>query len=57
MKTKTGSYGLNNIKERVAGIGGTVKIISFKGARYKCRNQGPLMEGGIDKDDKSFISR
>lgn len=30
-KQKTGSYGLTNIKERVAGMGGTVKIISFKG--------------------------
>ncbi|WP_071131765.1 sensor histidine kinase [Enterococcus timonensis] len=29
--SKAGSYGLTNIKERVAGLGGTVKIISFKG--------------------------
>lgn len=28
---KAGSYGLKNIRERVAGMGGTVKIISFKG--------------------------
>lgn len=28
---KMGSYGLNNIKEWVVGIGGIVKIISFKG--------------------------
>ena len=28
---KAGSYGLNNIRERVVGMGGTVKIISFKG--------------------------
>ena len=26
-----GSYGLMNIKERVASVGGTCKIISFKG--------------------------
>ena len=30
-ETKTGSYGLNNIKERVAGIGGTVKSLVLKG--------------------------
>lgn len=28
---KAGSYGLKNIRERVTGMGGTIKIISFKG--------------------------
>lgn len=30
-KTRVGSYGLNNIQERVIGMGGTCKIISFIG--------------------------
>lgn len=30
-KTTVGSYGLQNIRERVAGMGGTCKIISFAG--------------------------
>lgn len=30
-ENKAGSYGLKNIRERVAGMGGLVKIISFKG--------------------------
>lgn len=32
-ESKTGIYGLNNIRERVAGIGGIVKIINFRGPR------------------------
>ncbi|HFD0831209.1 TPA: two-component system sensor histidine kinase LiaS, partial [Enterococcus faecium] len=43
-ETKTGSYGLNNIKERVAGIGGTVKIISFKGQGTSVEIKVPLMK-------------
>ncbi|EEW64784.1 two-component system sensor histidine kinase LiaS [Enterococcus faecium] len=43
-ETKTGSYGLNNIKERVAGIGGTVKIISFKGQGTSVETKVPLMK-------------
>lgn len=34
---KAGSYGLMNIRERIAGVGGTLKIISFK-------NQGTSVE-------------
>ncbi|MGM9902892.1 two-component system sensor histidine kinase [Enterococcus sp. 10A9_DIV0425] len=43
-ETKTGSYGLNNIRERVAGIGGTVKIISFKGQGTSVEIKVPLMK-------------
>ncbi len=43
-ESKTGSYGLNNIRERVAGIGGTVKIISFKGQGTSIEIKVPLMK-------------
>ena len=43
-ESKTGSYGLNNIRERVAGIGGTVKIISFKGQGTSVEIKVPLMK-------------
>ncbi|MFP1647961.1 two-component system sensor histidine kinase LiaS [Enterococcus mundtii] len=43
-ETKTGSYGLNNIRERVAGIGGTVKIISFKGQGTSVEIKVPLIK-------------
>lgn len=43
-ETKTGSYGLNNIRERVAGIGGTVKIISFKGQGTSIEIKVPLIK-------------
>ncbi|MDA3964079.1 two-component system sensor histidine kinase LiaS [Enterococcus thailandicus] len=43
-ETKTGSYGLGNIKERVAGIGGTVKIISFKGQGTSVEIKVPLIK-------------
>lgn len=36
-QTKAGSYGLLNIRERITGVGGTLKIISFK-------NQGTSIE-------------
>ena len=45
-ESKTGSYGLNNIRERVAGIGGTVKIISFKGQCTSIEIKVPLMKEG-----------
>ena len=45
-ESKTGSYGLNNIRERVAGIGGTVKIISFKGQGTSIEIKVPLMKEG-----------
>jgi NarL family two-component system sensor histidine kinase LiaS len=43
-ENKTGSYGLNNIKERVSGIGGTVKIISFKGQGTSIEIKVPLIK-------------
>ncbi|EPH99580.1 MULTISPECIES: two-component system sensor histidine kinase LiaS [unclassified Enterococcus] len=43
-ESKTGSYGLNNIRERVAGIGGTVKIISFKGQGTSVEIKVPLIK-------------
>ena len=40
---KAGSYGLMNIRERIAGIGGTVKIISFKGQGTSIEIKVPLV--------------
>lgn len=41
---KVGSYGLNNIKERVASIGGTCRIISFKGQGTSIEIKVPILE-------------
>lgn len=46
---KTGSYGLMNIKERVSGMGGTFKLITFpkKGTSVEIRIPlAPIPEGG-----------
>lgn len=45
-KVKAGSYGLTNIKERVAGMGGTVKIISFVGQGTSIEIRIPIIEEG-----------
>lgn len=41
---KAGSYGLNNIRERVVGMGGTVKIISFKGQGTSVEIKVPVIK-------------
>ena len=39
-----GSYGLSNIRERVNGMGGTCKIISFKGKGTSIDIRVPIVE-------------
>lgn len=53
---KAGSYGLNNIRERVAGMGGTIKIISFKGQGTSVEIKVPVIEEE-STDDQSNVSR
>ncbi|WP_265455598.1 sensor histidine kinase [Enterococcus sp. HY326] len=43
-ESRAGSYGLNNIRERVAGVGGTVKIISFKKQGTSVEIKVPILE-------------
>ncbi|MGO3733297.1 MAG: sensor histidine kinase [Vagococcus sp.] len=43
-QTKVGSYGLNNIKERVAGMGGTCRIVSFKKQGTSIEIKVPVVE-------------
>lgn len=43
-KDRVGSYGLNNIKERVTGMGGTCKIISFKGKGTSVEIRVPVLD-------------
>lgn len=43
-ENKAGSYGLKNIRERVAGMGGLVKIISFKGQGTSVEIKVPVIE-------------
>ncbi|MGD6796203.1 sensor histidine kinase [Metabacillus indicus] len=46
---KTGSYGLQNMHERAAQLGGTLKIVSFPGKGTKLEVKIPLVRG--QKDD------
>lgn len=41
---RVGSYGLNNIQERVTSMGGTCKIISFKGKGTSVEIRVPMLE-------------
>jgi NarL family two-component system sensor histidine kinase LiaS len=43
---KSGSYGLENIRERIAGIGGNVKIISFPEKGTSVEISIPIVTGG-----------
>lgn len=52
---KAGSYGLNNIRERVAGMGGTIKIISFKGQGTSVEIKVPVIKEE-SADDQSNVS-
>lgn len=45
---KAGSYGLLNIKERIHSIGGTIKIISFKGKGTSVEIKIPIFKGGSE---------
>lgn len=49
-KTMVGSYGLTNIRERVSGMGGTCKIISFKGKGSSIEIRIPIIEE-VKSDD------
>lgn len=53
---KAGSYGLKNIRERVAGMGGIVKIISFKGQGTSVEIKVPVIKEEITSD-QSNVSR
>lgn len=46
-ENKAGSYGLNNMKERVAGLGGTLKLISFKGQGTSVEIKVPVTKGVV----------
>ncbi|MGK0550930.1 sensor histidine kinase [Enterococcus faecalis] len=50
---KAGSYGLSNIRERVAGMGGTVKIISFKGQGTSVEIKVPVIKEEITGDQSN----
>lgn len=54
-ENKAGSYGLNNIRERVAGMGGTIKIISFKGQGTSIEIKVPVIKEEL-VDDQSNVS-
>lgn len=43
-ENKAGSYGLKNIRERVAGMGGSIKIISFKGQGTSVEIKVPVIK-------------
>ncbi|MGX7023622.1 sensor histidine kinase [Vagococcus hydrophili] len=47
---KVGSYGLNNIRERVAGMGGTCRIVSFKGQGTSIEIKVPVLEESETND-------
>lgn len=46
-ENKAGSYGLTNMKERVAGLGGTLKLISFKGQGTSVEIKVPVTKGVV----------
>lgn len=46
---KAGSYGLLNIRERITGLGGTVKVISFKGQGTSVEIKVPLIREDVVK--------
>ena len=50
---KAGSYGLNNIRERVVGMGGTVKIISFKGQGTSVEIKVPVIKEETASDQSN----
>jgi NarL family two-component system sensor histidine kinase LiaS len=50
---KAGSYGLSNIRERVAGMGGTVKIISFKGQGTSVEIKVPVIKEEATSDQSN----
>ncbi|MGY3777489.1 sensor histidine kinase [Isobaculum melis] len=50
-ENRAGSYGLQNIKERVLGMGGTCKIISFPGKGTSIEIRIPLLGEVSEEDD------
>lgn len=54
-ENRAGSYGLKNIRERVAAIGGVVKIISFKNQGTSVEIKVPVLEEEV-LDDSSVVS-
>ncbi|WYJ90298.1 sensor histidine kinase [Enterococcus sp. 9E7_DIV0242] len=49
-ENKAGSYGLKNIRERVAGMGGSIKIISFKGQGTSVEIKVPVIKEELTDD-------
>lgn len=43
---KTGSYGLHNIRERIEGMGGNVRVISLKDVGTRIEINVPILSGG-----------
>lgn len=43
---KTGSYGLHNIRERIEGMGGNVRVISLKDVGTRIEINVPIVSGG-----------
>ncbi|MFK4567583.1 sensor histidine kinase [Enterococcus sp. UD-01] len=52
-ENKAGSYGLKNIRERVAGMGGIVKIISFKGQGTSVEIKVPVIKEEVTSDQSN----
>ncbi len=48
-KESAGSYGLRNVRERIAAVGGTVKVISFKNQGTSIEIKIPLIKEGVNK--------
>ncbi|MGM0807037.1 MAG: sensor histidine kinase [Bacillota bacterium] len=53
---KTGSYGLQNMHERAAEIGGTLKIVSLPGEGTRLEVKVPILKAGDEGNDQSIIS-
>lgn len=53
-ESKAGNYGLQNIKERVAGMGGICKFISFPGQGTSIEIKIPIIKGS-DENDQSIV--
>ncbi|MFC7371877.1 sensor histidine kinase [Fictibacillus iocasae] len=48
---KTGSYGLQNMQERAAEIGGTLKLVSVPGQGTRLEVKVPIIAAGDENDD------
>lgn len=48
-----GSYGLRNIRERISGVGGTTKIISFKGQGTSIEIKVPMIQKASSSSEQA----